>query len=264
MAKFVSMQWKPTLLFLVCFLTFTSIHAQNINPVNGVQTPTHTIYAFTNATLVISPSNTVENGILVIQDGKIIASGSNVTIPHNAVVYDLNGKYIYPSFIELNSNYGMPEVPKRTSVKGSKYISQNNGLTYWNDAIHPQLEASKLFNYDAKKAVELRELGFGISLSHQKNGIMRGNAVLVTLGENYRGSAIVKSNGAAFYGFGKGNSSQTYPTSLMGSIALLRQANYDSEWYSKSEKMPINYSLQAIEKIKNYRSFLMLEIIKLF
>ncbi len=249
------MQWKPTLVILVCFLTFTSIHAQNINPVNGVQTPKHTIYAFTNATLVISPSSTVENGVLLIQDGKILAGGSNVTIPHNAVVYDLNGKYIYPSFIELNSNYGMPEVPKRTSVKGSKYISKNNGSTYWNDAIHPQLESSKMFHYDAKKASALRELGFGIALSHQKNGIMRGNAVLVNLGENKLGSAIIKSNGAAYYGFGKGNSSQTYPTSLMGSIALFRQANYDSEWYAKSTKTPINYSLQAIESNKELPQF---------
>jgi len=238
-------------IFTLLFSIFiSSTWAQQIVPVNGVADPTHSMVAFTHAHLVISPTEEIENGTLIIQDGIVLASGSKVSIPKNAIVYDLNGKYIYPSFIELSSNYGMPEVAKRKATPRPEFVSKNNGSLYWNDAIHPQVEASQLFNTDAKKAKELYEIGFGVVLTHQFNGIMRGNGVLVNLGTNKNGSAIVKAKASSLYGFGKGNSSQSYPSSLMGSIALFRQAMYDAKWYSTSNKSPVNYSLQAIEDNK--------------
>ena len=240
-----------TLLFSVLFLNAWS----QIIPLNGVNTPNHTIYAFTNAHIVASSSTEFENGTLLIQDEKIIGVGTSVTVPHNAVIINLNGKYIYPSFIELYSNYGMPDVPKKKKKLKPQYISNNNGSIYWNDAIHPQTNASQQFEYNADDAKKLQKLGFGVSLSHQFNGIMRGNAVLASLTQNINGSAIIKSNGGSYFGFGKGNSSQVYPTSLMGSIALIRQANYDAIWYEASSKYPANFSLQAIIDHQEFPAF---------
>ena len=51
-------------------------------------------------------------------------------------------------------------------------------------------------------------------------------------------------NAATHYSFSKGNSSQKYPTSLMGSIALLRQTYLDAEWYSQGVE-DFNYSFEA-------------------
>ena len=217
-----------------------------ITPLNGVYTPNHSIYAFTNAHIVSSSSTEVDSGTLLIQDGKIIGVGSSVTVPHNAIVFDLQGKYIYPSFIELYSNYGLPEVTKRKRSTMPEYVAKNNNSVYWNDAIHPQLDAATQYEFNSKEAKALRNMGFGIALSHPFNGIMRGNAVLLSLGKNTEGEAILNANAAAYYGFGKGNSAQVYPTSLMGSIALFRQVNYDALWYETSKKQPVNYSLQAV------------------
>ena len=240
---------------LVLSVLCTGVWAQQIAPINGVATPSHTIVAFTNAHLIVSASNQIENGTLLIQDGKVLASGAKVSVPKNAIIYDLNGKFIYPSFIELYSNYGMPKVLKRKQTPQTQFASPNNGSLYWNEAIHPELEVSQLFKVDAKKAKELYQMGFGVALSHQFNGIMRGNAVLVSLAENPNESVILKSNAGACFGFGKGNSSQSYPTSLMGSIALFRQANYDAQWYQTSKKSPINISLQAIEEARELPQF---------
>ena len=224
-------------------------------PLNGVYTPKHTIYAFTNAHIIASAKVEIKNGTLLIQDDKIIDVGSSITIPHNAVIIDLKGKFIYPSFIELYSDYGMETVPKRKRSLKPQFVSNNNGTTYWNDAIHPQLKGDQLFHHNDKEAKKLRNLGFGTTLSHQFNGIMRGSAVLVSLSQNDQGNAIIKNNGGAYFGFGKGNSTQAYPTSLMGSIALLRQAYYDAEWYQNSSKKPENISLQAIEDQKDLPYF---------
>lgn len=244
-----------SILFLLLNVLFTRVWAQQLTPLNGVAEPVHSLVAFTNAHLVMSPTQEVENGTMLIQDGLILGIGEKISVPDNAIIYNLNGKYIYPSFIDLYSNYGMPKVAKRKPTPKPEFVSKNNGSLYWNDAIHPQEEALKQFKADSKAAKKIYELGFGTVLTHQFNGIMRGTAVLVSLGDNQNGKAILKGQAGDYFGFGKGNSSQQYPTSLMGSIALFRQAMYDAKWYATSAKTPENYSLQAIENSQELPHF---------
>jgi hypothetical protein len=106
------------------------------------------------------------------------------------------------------------------------------------------LRASSLS--DEARANPLRESGFGTVLSHVKDGIARGTGVVVTLTDEKDNFAIVKEKASAHYSLSKGTSTQSYPSSLMGSIALLRQTYIDGQWY---KTMPAhegaNLSLQA-------------------
>ena len=52
-----------------------------------------------------SSSKVIENGMMLVQDDKILSVGDSVTIPKNAIIKDLNGDFIYPSFIELISDF---------------------------------------------------------------------------------------------------------------------------------------------------------------
>lgn len=90
-------------------LTFLSkcIYAQQSFPKNGVDENFKPIYAFTNANIIISPNLELKKSTLLIQDNIIIDVDSNLSIPQDAIVYDLEGDYIYPSFIDLYSNYGL-------------------------------------------------------------------------------------------------------------------------------------------------------------
>jgi hypothetical protein len=57
---------------------------------------------------------------------------------------------------------------------------------------------------------------------------------------------MLKERAAAFYSFNKGSSTQDYPTSLMGSIALLRQTYLDAQWYkTRPADEGTNLSLEA-------------------
>ena len=69
------------------------------------------VYAFTNQNNSTAETK-YQNGILIIQGNKIISVGEamNIAIPEGAIVYDLEGDYIYPSFIDLYTNYGLPEI----------------------------------------------------------------------------------------------------------------------------------------------------------
>src|SRR5436190_23796098 len=77
-------------------------------PVNGVADPRSGCYAFTNATIVKDGQTTLNNATLVIREGKITAVGTNAAIPKDAVVINCRSKWIYPSLIDIYSDYGIP------------------------------------------------------------------------------------------------------------------------------------------------------------
>src|SRR6476619_1094062 len=86
--------------------------AQSTFPENGVADPRHGHYAFTNATIVKDANTTLSNATLIVKDGKIIAVGTNLKVPEGAVEVNCTGKYIYPSFIDIYADYGIP-IPQR-------------------------------------------------------------------------------------------------------------------------------------------------------
>src|SRR5882724_11256141 len=81
--------------------------AQTSFPLNGVADPREGCYAFTNATIVKDGQATLNNATMLIREGKIISIGTNVTPPKDAVVVNCSGKYIYPSLIDIYSDYGI-------------------------------------------------------------------------------------------------------------------------------------------------------------
>ncbi|HRH49054.1 MAG TPA: amidohydrolase family protein [Panacibacter sp.] len=235
------------LLLLCCIISIAAM-AQETFPVNGVADQRSDYFAFTNATIVKDPQTTLQNATLVIKQGKIIAIGANITVPKDAVVVDCKGKYIYPSFIDLFSDYGV--TPPKGEGGGDFFnyqnISNTKGAYSWNQALKPETDASKLFNVNADKAKDLRGIGFGTVLTHMQDGMARGTGTLVTLGNDKENLLMVKDKAAAFYSFNKGTSTQDYPNSLMGEIALFRQTFLDAQWYkSRPAAEGTNLSLQA-------------------
>ncbi len=228
-------------------------YAQTTFPVNGVRDSRDGHYAFTNATIFKTFNEKIENATLLIRDGKIQAVGKAVDIPNDAVVIDCSGKYIYPSFIDLYSDYGMPEpnAPGKRPEQQPQMLSNKFGAFSWNEALKPEFNAVENFKADEKTAKALRELGFGTVLSHQMDGISRGTSTLVMLGEDREHFNVIKEKVAHHLSFRKGKSTQNYPSSLMGSIALLRQTYLDGQWYKdhghKEEK---NLSLEAWNEVQ--------------
>ena len=109
-------------------------------PNNGAPQNNHTIYAFTNCSLHVDADQLIANATLIIQDGMILNAGAKIVVPKEAITTDLKGKHIYPAFIDLYSDYGMPEV-KRTDYADAP----KKGAFGWNQAIKSDLEAQKLF-----------------------------------------------------------------------------------------------------------------------
>lgn len=241
-----------TLIAAAFLFVATVLAAQPVTfPTNGVATPKPIYTAFTNANIFTDYQTLVSNATLLLKDDKIEAVGTNVALPKGTVVYDLHGKYIYPAFIDLYSNYGMPEVKRADSGGPNNFVTPEKAPLNWNMAVKPEHNAVDIFGVSPKAADELRKIGFGAVLTQQNDGIMRGTSALVTLADSRSNEVVVKDKAATGYSFSKGSSIQDYPSSQMGSIALLRQTFLDADWYAKGgSKEELNLSLEAINKNK--------------
>ena len=244
---------KRIAVLIVLIFFSVKLYTQSTFPTNGAPFNTHSIYAFTNANIYVDFETVIKNGTLLIQDGKILNVGEKIEVPKNAVVYDLKGKFIYPSFIDLYSDYGIAEtkVPHRSSG-GPQMESSVKGAYGWNQAIKSDYETYKFFVINKEKSEELKKIGFGAVLSCPKDGIVRGSGALVNLGIKNENETVILDKAAGFYSFSKGSSTQDYPSSLTGGIALLRQTYYDAIWYAQNKnKTEYNISLDAFNKIKD-------------
>lgn len=229
-------------LLSLCFslqLIFSS-KAQKTFPINGVADERNLIHAFINAQVYL-PSGEFKPITLLVKNDLIIEAGEGIDIPKEAILHSCDGKFIYPSFIDLYTTYG---VKKEAAKKGT--------ATAWNPAIRSDVKGAELFTPLESQAEQWRNAGFGIVQSHHADGIVRGTALTVATSSKPVQELILKSESAAMYSFRKGTSPVEYPSSLMGSIALLRQTYYDAEWYNRyGFKEQYNVTLDRLNKLQN-------------
>ncbi|MES2426555.1 MAG: amidohydrolase family protein [Bacteroidota bacterium] len=240
---------KKLLLYGFAVLLCNFAKAQQTFPVNGVQDIRPGLYAFTNATIVVSSQQTITNGTLLVKNRMIESVGTATSIPKGYVVVDLKGKYIYPGLIDAYSTYGLPEAPRQafTFTRTITPVSTKPGAYGWNEAIRPEMNVKSIFHADAAKAEALKKNGFGAVQSLIHDGIARGTSVVTSLGDERDNLVFLNEEAAANYSFSKGTAATNYPSSLMGSIALLRQTYLDAQWY-KSQKEEYNMSLAEFNR----------------
>ena len=242
---------KSKLLLLALLYCGTFSFGQDYFPDNdGVKVKNNNFTAFTNAKIYISPTQIVDQATLLIQNGKVIQVGKTVNLPANTVQINLSGKSIYPSFIDIFSTFGV-EQPKSTSgqSRSALYNATREGF-YWNDHIMPEKNAVSKFKYNDTTATALRAAGFGVVNSHIHDGIARGTGILVAL--NAKGNdanRILDDQSAQYFSFNRSVAKrQSYPSSLMGAMALLRQMYHDASWYAKGNITTKDRSLEALNK----------------
>ncbi|MGA1414093.1 MAG: hypothetical protein ACO323_03455, partial [Candidatus Kapaibacteriota bacterium] len=220
--------------------------------------------ALTQCTLIPEPGRIIRNATIIIRNDRIEAAGAQIAIPVGATVRSLNGAYVYAGFIESYSSAGVPGgQSKQGNFDGEDKIekpaSLNRGARYWNEAIKPEMNIANSLGIDEKSASELYKQGFCIAHVNSMDGIMRGTSALVFAKPGSATEVILKPDISQWMSFRKGNSRNAYPSALMGSIALIRQAMLDGQWYAeaqntfaKNPKAPApetNFSLEAIAGI---------------
>ncbi len=250
-----------TLLFFSFLFSTDKINAQT-EPVIGLHKNLPKVHAFINADVVVKAGTIIKNSNLIIRDAYIENVGVDVEIPADAVIHDLQGKTIYPGFIDLYSNVGVTE-----SVGGQKNSKEVKGVGFWNSNITPEIDVVDQLVVDKLQTKKLRDLGFTTAISFPKGITFQGQGAHLFLNDQKPKNAIIQARVLQSLNLTQGihasyNYYQEYPASLMGNIAMIRQALMDAKWYvqawDKYKKAPqnqikpeLNKALEALVPIIN-------------
>ena len=194
--------------------------------------PSRTI-AIVGGKLLTVSHGTIDNGVLVIADGKIAAVGTAVTVkvPKGAQVVDAKGMTVYPGLIDPESNFGLTEISADSAT---------NDMEERSDEIMPHMHVADAFHSETQLIPVARLNGITnavvapasddsiagqdifIQLNGSRQQMMLGTDVALAM--NY--GAEQRRRG----GRGEGGH-PTYPSTRMGLITELRQTFLDTQDY---------------------------------
>jgi imidazolonepropionase-like amidohydrolase len=240
------------LLGILCLSVGFYANAQTTFYVNGVADEKSDFMAYTHATVYVNATTVLYDATLLVKKGKVEGVLEKGAVPKGAFEINLKGKTIYPSFVDLYSHYGInvPQSNKLNSVQSEQFNTSKAGAFAWNEALKPEINAAEVFNTQETIAGNYRNAGFGCILTGNSDGICRGTTALVSTANVAPHQGILAQQVTSSFSFNKGSSKQNYPSSLMGSIALIRQTYYDAQWY-KNQTQEKNISLQHFSALLN-------------
>lgn len=189
-------------------------------------------YALTGATIIVGNGQTIQNGTVVIRDGLIESVGSG-SPPDGAWVMDLSGMYIYPGLIDALGQIGgaAPAAgrggrggggPGRGGAGG---VQSEEGPGYF-----AHISAADLIESDPEEIASWRNQGILTRHMSPVNGIFRGTTAIINLNGEDPDAMLVQGNITMAMSF-QSLGFSTYPGSLMGVIAHIRQTLSDAVHY---------------------------------
>jgi imidazolonepropionase-like amidohydrolase len=185
----------------------------------------------------------IENGVVVMQNGKITAvGGAETAVPAGARVIDVAGMTVYPGLIDAETHLGLTEI-------GAEQMT--NDLVEPSDEIMPHMHVYDAFHAETELIPVTRINGItnaivapaqGDSLPGQDSFIQlagrnRDEMILardVALPMNVSGDQRRRGGG----GGGEGGISGRFPSTRMGVVAQLRQAFIDAQDYAGKMNAP--------------------------
>ncbi len=192
--------------------------------------------AIRNARIVPVSGPVIENGTIVIADGRIQAVAANATIPAGAQVIDATGLSVYPGMMEAASTMGLSEI--ESGANATRDQSETGRF-------NPNAQAISAINPHSANIGVSRVVGITHVVSRPTGGLLSGQAALINLGGfTASGMAVVPAvasviqlpgRGGGFRGFGRGGGGGGNPDAARdAAIDSLRQILDDAEAYGKA------------------------------
>jgi imidazolonepropionase-like amidohydrolase len=176
---------------------------------------------------------TIENGVVVIENGKIAAVGaaSSVNIPKDARVIDVTGMTVYPGLIDSETQLGLTEISEEDST---------NDLVETSEEIMPHMHVYDAFHLESALIPVTRLNGITNAIVAPANrDTLPGQDSFVQLAGKSAEDALLVRDVAMplnFSGEQRRNGSwqtRKFPSTRMGLAAQLRQAFLDAQDYER-------------------------------
>lgn len=183
------MKCKGLVLFVAWAMSLASFGAGAIADTLAIQ----------GGTIVTVSGDRIENGTIVVRDGKIEAVGKDLKVPIDATVLDAKGKVVMPGFVEAHTSEGMGQSNERNDFV--PFLSVVDG-------IDPVLD---FFEESRRNGVTTTAIVPG------NNTMVGGQAAILKTAGQYVDDMIVKRNAGVKIAM------QPVSGSRMGHLARLRK-----------------------------------------
>jgi len=186
--------------------------------------------AITGGRVLTISHGDIENGTVLVENGKIVAVGRDVKVPSGAQVIDAHGKVVMPGLFDAGDKLGTVEIPAlQITVDATEYT----------EPLQPQLRVLDALNPGSENILVSRAAGITNALSTPADGnLVGGQSAVIQLDGETVDAMVVKSPAALHISLGE-QSKTTYgeknraPQTRMGEIAMLRQAFLKAQHYKQ-------------------------------
>jgi len=194
-------------------------------------TPPAGVTAITGGKLLTITHGTIDNGVILLQSGKITAVGTaaSIKIPKGATIVDAKGMTVYPGLIAAETTLGLSEVESD---------DVNSDLVETSDEIFPQMHVYDAFHAETERIPIARFNGItNAVVAPAGEDTMPGQDIFIQLAGLDREAMILARDTALAMNFGNEPKRRgKYPSTRMGEISQLHQALIDAtEYMNKKE-----------------------------
>ena len=189
-------------------------------------------FAIRGAKVVPVSSAPLENATVVVSRGIIIAVGTSVTIPADAWVIDGKGLTVYPGLIDGFTDVGVAAAssPAPSGEAGARQQPAISRGPEDRPATTPWRNAADEVNPGDPRVETWRMAGFTTVIAAPKGGMFPGQAAVLDLGGERAGDFVVKAPVAVPVSLQAPGGFRSFPGSVMGGIAYVRQVWLDTNW----------------------------------
>lgn len=203
------------------------------------------VYTITNGIL--------ENGIVLIEQGKIAAIGSDLSIPQDTEIVEISGKYVFPGFIDAHTHAGIFE--EGMGVEGE----DGNELT---DPVTPQLRALDAVNPEDEAFENALRAGITAVVTGPGSGnVIGGQSLAMKTAGKTMEEMVIKEFVGMKIAFGE-NPKRVYgkekkmPSTRMGTAAILRDSLVQGQNYLEKLKKHQKDPEQPFERVLKWEALI--------
>ena len=207
--------------------------------------------AIRGARIVTVSGPVIEKGTVVIRDGLIEQVGADIQVPADVWIVDGQGLTVYPGLIDALSTVGIPDAAPPPATAGrtgaarvaapapspaapaiappaSRGPEDRPATTSWQSA-------ADLIQVTDRRIEAFRNGGFTTTATFPVRGIFAGQGALIDLAGEKPGEMVVAAPIGQYLTLATSGSFGSFPGSLMGTIAYIRQVYVDAGQYKAAK-----------------------------
>ncbi len=209
-------------------------------------------FAVVNAKIHTITKGIIENGAILVEDGKIKDAGKNIAVPEGVQIIDAKGKVVTPGLIDCHSHL---------AVFGEPNVWANADRNEYSDPVTPHLRGIDSLNPQDKSIADVAAAGVTIVYTGPGSAnIIGGTGFAMKLRGKTAEEMVIPGTEALKMALGEnpkrryGQDKKIMPYTRMGNAAVLRDAltkakNYMKKAEKEGDNLEVDLKMEALARV---------------